>query len=659
VTKKTPYDLFVSRSKHANGEKLAEDFEKKEKYDCHVLPDEQTGNGTSREITSDSSKIAIIPQTTHSSKLPTEFSTEIVSVAPVPNEENFFEITNTDCKKDIYIKTTRRALLHKLYAEAKERTMVENLNVDTTTFGEQSSKYCCCSCYCEVDSCFSIKRNTCKVKFDDLTTPLLRRGRAQGWIMYKRILSPLFEENYKVVWLLAQLIVSLLIVSLSSLNLSISDPHTTTLIIFASSVFWSVLTFIDAAFVLWKWARSRKCCIKRTRGREESTPATNTFNKIHEENNTNDEAKGTATNELSGRELLARNVDNLKSNLDYSVCQGVSDTLRIILNEIFTYILIICSMVDSLLGQGKTTDSKIGIALLTISGMCMLFFVYVPKVVLFWRAIKNVQAVSSLQKNQSSTPSIDSSVSTKLGLYYQLYLFVHVALNMLVQIVLIVVIGGKITYDNKQYFDKSMYNDQVTTSGHLWCMIVTGYFIPVVGTLTVFTSTFYWIQEFLIGLCLNLVHILELAVSRTSDATSLQEIVDVINTFLRTDRLKEDYQSLKRKKIIVKCLYPLRTPTVVVISLSYAALVLAFVISAGVSTIEGSLSIQILNGGGWVACYILAILLLLAANLYTTLIACIWVVAILACFIIAITLFICLVSGISRWCCAKKYQLYQ
>ena len=650
------YSIFVIKSNPTNEENLTDASDRKGKHDCYVLPDEHSGNGTSRQTNSDSGEITIIPQTTN---LSTDFSRETVSVVSVPSAEKYIEATKTDSKKETYIKTTRRALLHKLYTEATERLMVEDLNVDTVTFAEQSTKYCCRSCFCEGKSIYSTKRNTCRLSFDDLTTPQLRRGQAQGWIMYKRILSPLFKENHKVIWLMAQFMVSLLMVTLSSLNLSTSDPHSSSLIIFALSVLWSTLTIFDAAFVLWKWARSKKCCNKCIQGRQESAPVGN-MNKLQEDNRADGGANDTAANELAGRELLARTVASLRTDLNHSVCQGVSDILRLALNEIFTYVLLVCSIVDSLYGQGKTTGSKIGIALLITSGMSLLFFVYLPKVVILGRAIKNVQAIrnSSLKQHRSDT-SYDPSVSTKQGLYYQLYLFVHLVLNMLVQIVLLVAIGGKMAFDNKQNFDRSAYNDKITISSYLWCMIVTGYLIPEVGMLTVFASSFYWMQELLIGLCLNLVHMLELCASRTSEATSLKEIADIINKFLGTDRLREDYQNLVRKKFFVKISYSFRTPAVVFVSMIYIALVSSFVISAGVSITEGTLRSQILNGGGWIACYVLTLLLLLASNLYTVLIACFWLVAILACFIIAGTLVTCFISRFSRWCCVKKYRLNQ
>ena len=52
-------------------------------------------------------------------------------------------------------------------------------------------------------------------------------------------------------------------------------------------------------------------------------------------------------------------------------------------------------------------------------------------------------------------------------------------------------------------------DDTIHVSGTLWYMLVAGYVLPVFGLLTFFVVTYFWVQEFPIGFCINCLSVLK------------------------------------------------------------------------------------------------------------------------------------------------------
>ena len=95
--------------------------------------------------------------------------------------------------------------------------------------------------------------------------------------------------------------------------------------------------------------------------------------------------------------------------------------------------------------------------------------------------------------------------------------------------------------------------------------------------------------------------------------------------------LKSDFYKLFNRSWFTKFLYPFRAPWLAIICLIYALLQLAFVFCAAQTVNEmGEIVTQILNGGGWVIYYSVAVVVWVIANIYTFLIAGFWLLIIAA-----------------------------
>ena len=564
-------------------------------------------------------------------ELSNEISTEIITAVVVEqNEEKYIDTTAQDNKTDIYIKTIRREIFQKLYKEAKERVAIEEMDVPTATCTEQCTDLCCQSCICNFKAIFSRRKNRVRIYTDNLMTPALRRGRTQGWGMYKQIISSSVEDSTRVTWVVAQFLTSLLILLLSIVAIGLNETQVATFATLACAILCSVLAALDTTFTLWSCQKCRNCRIACKAEGQSRDSVSSIFN----ESQMAEDIQGRQETEFVDHDFLVNNRNQTDTEPGCSVCQAVSDVLRNLLSEFFIYVFIICGIFEAVIGQGRTTANKVSITILIISSVCLLLFVHIPRIVIFRKMIKNVQTIRSISlEEHRSKGRYDPSIS-KRGLFYQIYLLTHMAMQMVVQAMILVSIGGKVIYENQQFFDMSVYNDELTISSHLWCMITIGYFLPIMGILTAFSTTFFWAQEFPVGLCLDLVSITEIIAKNSSESTDLKKTLKVIDKFLNVDHLMEDYHNLRQKGFLKKFLYPFRTPTLVTICMIYAILVTAFVVSAGVSSTEGSLQSQILNGGGWIVCYILTILLFIATNAYATLVAATWTAVISAIFLV-------------------------
>jgi Na+-driven multidrug efflux pump len=108
---------------------------------------------------------------------------------------------------------------------------------------------------------------------------------------------------------------------------------------------------------------------------------------------------------------------------------------------------------------------------------------------------------------------------------------------------------------------------------------------------------------------------------------------------------QKDFEGLFRKDWLQKFFYPFKSPIPVIFCLLYSGLQLAFVICAAQAVDDmGVVVTHVLNGGGWVIYYIVALIVGIIANLYTFLVVAIWV-AIITTVLVAIALIVALFIG--------------
>ena len=502
---------------------------------------------------------------------------------------------------------------------------------DHTPCCENCTEMCFTSCSCNF--CCSCILKVCKISGDGddgevaphvPMTEALRKAKTKGWRAVNRIIFPIIPDIMRDIWVAVEILTILagLVISIATLTLDQNRIFNIVYLALASAS--TFLALVDGFYTL-KEARScRRCC-----------------------KNTKDE-------------------DGDDQSQCFESCRRISDFIRVILTEIIVYPLFICSIFEVIIGrdvEGKNLVDRLSFALFIISCISWILYVYLFRLIILSTMIKHIKTARTTPGNYRPTDE-DRSIQVS-AFWYQIYFVIHVVLQMLVQICMLVAIGGKIRYDNRHFYgiavessdetSSQLFNfidvrnvtDHVTDqsiyiSGHLWYMIVAGYINPLLGFLTFFVVTYYWTEEFPIGLFVNMLNICKLGTKHDiikimkvihHGSTKKQSVFESLND--EFDEVKDDFLKLHNASWYYKIAIPFTNPAHIVVCILYMVLQAAFIICAAVAYDEmGTLIVQILNGGGWAAYYLAACIIGALANLYVLLVAALWI-AIIA-FIIAL-----------------------
>ena len=437
------------------------------------------------------------------------------------------------------------------------------------------------TCYEEcVECCFL----SCSKHINKMTDTL-RRAKKNGRKFFFQIAFPLFPDVMRDIWVSLQLFTVIVGLSLSIATLSLDYNSSLSIVHLIFSCLSTFLALLDGFFVLKQCRSCRACCGKKRK---------------HD-----------------------------KKFCFCSCCKGASDVLRMILSELLIYSLLICSIFSVTAGktyEGKDYADRFGFTLFVISCLSLIFYTYVIRIIAVVRIIKIVKDVrvpSSEVLRRNENVSYDPSIA-KSAFSYQIYFLIHIFLQMVVQVLMIVAIDAKI-----QLIDGDFYH---LASGHLWYMIVIGYIAPLMGLFSFFVVTYHWYQEFLIGLCIDIIQVWKLR--------SKEDVLDIhtklgleqqntFDHFFKTESLVKEFDELRNISRTTKFAYPFTSPALIFFCVCYGLLLISFVICAGTTYNDmGFLIIHILNGGGWVIYYIVACIIGLIANIYILLVAGVWIILI-------------------------------
>ncbi len=498
---------------------------------------------------------------------------------------------------------------------------------------------CCQTCKCNLSSMLpgSSERKAPEMEKEELFTPTLQKAALIGMGMIKKAVFPLVLAVTREIWVTLELTTVLLGLILSVVTLSFDYNEVFNIIHFVLIVISSTLAIIDAVYSLMK-CQSCRICYSYIRNRDKH------------------DVEGTKENRNRCLKCLYW-------------CHEKMDIARIILTEVLVYPLLICGIFKVIVGRSFESDShsdRLGFALFLLSCISLLLYVYVVRVIVLGRSIKRLQEMRTV-KGQPDTGSTRSAFSILSGAFwYQIFFFLHIVLQMMAQIMMLVAIGGKIRYDNRHFYQRDNSNEVIQYSLQLIIMLVIGYVSPTFGYLSFFIVTKPWVQEFPLGIFNDITSQLKLLASGGPDSylSSSDDLNDEVNKNI-IKALGENYKMLSRKEIgkgliafikkfgddfekfrqmsfFSKFEYPFKNPWLVLLCLFYAGMQFTFVICAGVTMNDmGILTSQILNGGGWILYYIIAIAFGVIANAYAFLVAAFWIFIIATILAIIIGVILC------------------
>ena len=552
-------------------------------------------------------------------------------------EEVFREIT--EFEKEVYA-----SIYDELYMEA--------INEPVPTSSELEEKRSCCE-QCIAICSHSFKRkpqefienqqkrsgtfpNVLKLRTSEIMTPVLRRGRTKGWGMFAKVAFPLVNDVVRDVWIITELLTVLVAFALSGASFSLGNNEAFNILHLVLTIISTILACIDAIVNL-SQCRSCKQCYKQSQGGGGNVNVSGVQNAPN---------TGTCCGECIDR------------------CKTASDFIRMIATELILYPLLLCDMFELITEKAynvKDPKGGIGFVLLIISSLSLILYVYVLRLVVLGYLIKYVQkerkppvADPARLQQLSYQTGYDETIS-KDALWFQSYFFFHVLGQMASQILVLIAIGAKIQYDNRDA------DESFNVSGYLWFMMVSGYILPVCGTLTFFIVTYYWVQQFPIGICLDLLSILQMPDANhifypNQSTKEIRDKVNAIMNFFRYNDLKNDFTNMHKTASWLgdKFTYPFRSPLMVALAITYSAFQFAFILCAALTD---GMEVEVLNGGlGWVLFYIFSIIVGVVANLYVFIVAALWtfiIVSIIVGIAVIVAFIVLIIALVILYCFLK------
>ena len=434
----------------------------------------------------------------------------------------------------------------------------------------------------------------------------LLRGRLLGWRIFRKLAFPPLHNLVRCAWIVIQWLIAVFLFSLSTATYTLGNRDVSNKVHLSLSAFAVVLAMLDAvwvtAYLIWR-------CRGAARGR-----------RIRNEMNIS----------LVENEDNESDMHNIPSSAKKDMCSTINtvlDFLRMIVSELILFPLVVCDVYTLISKEtylhGSTAD-WVAFAELMVSSISLILFVYVARLLVLGVMFYNVHQQRAppsglgLNKEQLIQAGYDSSIRTS-GLCYQVFLSAHVVAQMINQICMIIAIGVKIYDKNNDYY---YYWD--AQLGYLWFMMAAGYLLPTVGLWMFFIVTHYWLQQYAIGITVNMISLLNLpGVGRVffpgcSDAEIRLKTAWIIE-YVNFDTLSTEFHAFKSQSTGVKLWYPFKNWAHVIICFVYAAMQSAF-IAISVLSIN---SIE-LNSGVFITASVIEVL----ADLYPLAVTAFWVIVI-------------------------------
>lgn len=471
---------------------------------------------------------------------------------------------------------------------------------------------------------------------DVLLSDTLRRGRAAGWAMLSQALFPLMHNVVRDVWVVIGTAIALILLSLSITALALGRDKSFNFILFSFTVLFMILTLADGLYTLRSCKSCKWCYGSCKRGRYS----------------------------LREREPYFK----CCTRRGLSFARNATDITRILLYELLLYPILICAFFEVVTGRGFESRSHISIIasfLLILSGLAFILYVYVARIVLIAGTLTRIYKTRTLNKSATSlnNPPHSRHFTSKTSVVsYHIYTAVQMVFQMLVQVLMIVAIAARIRFENNG--EKLDSDGPVHVSGFLWYMIAAAYITPYMGLGASLIVTYYWMQQYPIGLCIDMVRIWKLKMPNQTehicDILGYQQgiiqwdtIARKINRFLNIQILKTEFDNLCKKSWCSKFVYPFTIPTIAALCIFYLITQIAFIGCAILNIDQNHITVQILDGGEWSYYCIAALIFWAIANGYTLALAFFWIFSIiLSCISLFLWYFPCccvvIVSCINR-----------
>ena len=236
-----------------------------------------------------------------------------------------------------------------------------------------------------------------------------------------------------------------------------------------------------------------------------------------------------------------------------------ADVVRVMLNEVIVYTIIICTMFQLILNIKQ--DRIYGYR--TIFSIVSLIVAFIWKIMTVYglSSILIFKGIVNLRRSRKDGP-VASSAN-----WFHAHVVLYAFGQIVSQIAMIVLIGVKMEYENRDF----VMGSTIQVNGFLWYMLFGGVIIPLAGVFVFAVPSFYSVQEYPIGYFLDLVHSsVSIGDSEQGEQSVPLESINILQN------IETEFTKIHDQGIFKKYAYVFFNPFLVTLSIVYTLLIFAF-----------------------------------------------------------------------------------
>lgn len=239
------------------------------------------------------------------------------------------------------------------------------------------------------------------------------------------------------------------------------------------------------------------------------------------------------------------------------------EVIRTVLSELLLYPLIVFDLYD--VGRSGFVSQTLEFSIFMISSVYLVLSVYMARIVIIIFIFKNI--IKLLRKTKHGSSSIQ----------FIARFFMHTFAQIVAHLSCIVAVGLKIHIENEN-------NQGYSASPFLWVSIIGGWVVPFAGVAIFFLANYFWTQQYSIGLCIEMMSLIQVPNIAQSLFKSTSDIEgdamaksEAMLEKMKFTKVKDDYSAkLKKAKTITKLVYPGKIIPFLMLTVLYVSFLIVF-----------------------------------------------------------------------------------
>lgn len=273
------------------------------------------------------------------------------------------------------------------------------------------------------------------------------------------------------------------------------------------------------------------------------------------------------------------------------------EVIRNTVTELLLYPLLIFDLVSFIVERGyepSDTMQRADFSLFVMESFYLILSVYIMRMVL---VLTSMISLIKLPTDKNG----DDTIKPILVRFS-----VHMIGQIVIHLLVVLVVAAKINNENSVSYNSNnatsnMENDDgdtdINASYFLITAMVCGGIVPLAGSGMFFVANYYWMRQFTITFWLNMISLLQgesfaEAVFGGEGVSSKDKALEFVQKS-QFSKVKKELKKYKSPTLFTKLSFPARIPGLVAVGVLYNALLLTFITSLMLSTIQGSITLVV------------------------------------------------------------------